>query len=100
MALNEKSVYLEDKIRILKENELRSEEIKKNFQQIIDENEDLKGYLEETQQQLKVKEELAKEWQDVLENIKKKIGVLEEENQGFFRNLIYFIVFEFFRAFS
>ncbi len=82
MALNEKSVYLEEKVRVLKESESRNEEIKRNFQAIIDENEDLKAYIEEAQEQLRNKEELAKEWQEVLENIKKKILVLEEENQG------------------
>ena len=87
MALNEKSVYLEDKIRLYKENETRNEELKRNFQNLLDENEDLKTFVEDLQKEIRNKEELTKEWQDVLENIKKKIIGLEEENQGF---LIFF----------
>lgn len=84
MALNEKSVYLEDKIRLYKESEVRNEELKRNFQNLLDENEDLKAFVEDLQKEIRNKEELTKEWQDVLENIKKKIIGLEEENQGFF----------------
>ena len=87
MALNEKSVYLEDKIRLYKESEARNEELKRNFQNLLDENEDLKAFAEDLQKEIRNKEELTKEWQDVLENIKKKIIGLEEENQGF---LIFF----------
>lgn len=82
MSLNEKTVYLEDKLRLYKENDARNEEMKRNFQGLIDENEGLKGYIDELEQQVRNKEELTKEWQEVLENIKKKITVLEDENQG------------------
>lgn len=82
MALNEKSMYMEDKMRLLKDAESRNEEMKKSFQQVVEENDDLKAFIDELQKDLKNKEDLAREWQDVLENIKKKIFGLEEENQG------------------
>jgi hypothetical protein len=83
MGLNEKSMYLEDKLKLYKESEARNEELKRNFQSVIDENDEMKSYIDDLQKELHNKEDLTKEWQEVLENIKKKIISLEEENQGF-----------------
>lgn len=82
MALNEKAVYLEDKLRIYKDNEGKHEELKQNFQALLDENEELKTYIEDLHTEIKNKDSLAKEWQEILENIRKKISQLESENQG------------------
>ena len=82
VSINEKSAYLEEKVRYFQENEGKYEDLRRNFQMLCETNEDLKERLEDQIKETTRREGLEKEWEDTLGNVNQNIGDLNIENDS------------------
>lgn len=68
----------------MKENDNKYDDLKRNFEIMFDENEELKALNDDLSRELKKRDDLEREWQEIFEKIKPKITSLEIENRGFY----------------
>lgn len=66
----------------MKENDNKFDELKRNFEIMFDENEELKELNNDLSRELKKRDDLEREWQETFEKIKPKITSFEMENRG------------------
>ena len=83
LETKENNYYIEEKLSNYKEMEQLYEEMKEKFQDVCIENEALQNNVESLQSDLNKKAQLEKEWDALLRNIKSKIKILQQENEGF-----------------
>ena len=83
LETKENNYYIEEKLSNYKEMEQLYEEMKEKFQEVCIENEALQNNVESLQSDLNKKAQLEKEWDALLRNIKSKIKILQQENEGF-----------------
>lgn len=82
LSINEKASYLEEKLHYFQENEIKYEDLKRNFQMLCETNEDLKERLEDQIKETTRRDSLAKEWEDTLSNVNLNIRDLNLENEA------------------
>lgn len=82
LSINEKASYLEEKLRFFQENEVKYEDLKRNFQMLCETNEELKERLDLQCKETTQRDELAKEWEDTLSTVNQNIRDLNIENEA------------------
>ena len=80
--VKEANFFLEEKIKNHKEKERLYEEVKEKFKEVCEENESLQNNVNNLQNEINKKGQLEKEWDSLLSNIKIKIKLMQQENDG------------------
>jgi len=79
-SLNETIAQLEHQVRMASNNESGYAELQQNFQNVCLANNEMKIKIEELNQEIKKRDQIARDWNDTLESIDAKIVSLESEN--------------------
>lgn len=93
LETKENNYYLEEKIKNFHEKDKLYGAIKDKFQEIREENEILHNENESLKIELRKREELEKEWDIMLKNIKTKIKLVQQENECIQKSYLYNEIF-------